>query len=132
MTKAYNTISAKGIQKEPTYITKITDKNGELFMILQRVKTKENKVLIEQDAFLLSHLLTGMFDPIFNDYSPATGVSIRAKQTRPYAAKSGTTISDQYLIGFSPQLTAGVWNGYDQGKQVSDAEAKTSNETSMD
>ena len=65
-----------------------------------------------------------MFDPVFNDYSPATGISIRAKQTRPYAAKSGTTNTDQYLIGFSPQLTAGVWNGYDQGKQVSDAEAR--------
>lgn len=124
MTKAYNTISAKGIQKEPTYITKITDQNGRIIYDIAEVKTKENKVLIEQDAFLLSHLLTGMFDPIFNDYSPATGVSIRSKQTRPYAAKSGTTISDQYLIGFSPQLTTGVWNGYDQGKQVSDAEAK--------
>lgn len=124
MTKAYNAISAKGILREPTYITKITDNHGKVLYDLEKDKRKDKKVLLEQDAFLLSHLLTGMFDPIFNDYSPATGISIRAKQTRPYAAKSGTTISDQYLIGFSPQLTAGVWNGYDQGKQVSEAEAR--------
>uniref|UniRef100_UPI00406D2D5F transglycosylase domain-containing protein n=1 Tax=Psychrobacillus sp. FSL H8-0483 TaxID=2921389 RepID=UPI00406D2D5F len=124
MTKAYNTISAKGIQKKPTYITKITDNDGNTLYDVQKEKVKDKVVMQEQDAFLLSHLLTGMFDPIFNDYSPSTGISIRAKQTRPYAAKSGTTISDQYLVGFSPQLTAGVWNGYDQGKQVSDAEAK--------
>ena len=124
MTKAYNSISAKGILKEPTYITKITDNKGKVLYDLEKDKRKGKKVLLEQDAFMLSHLLTGMFDPIFNDYSPATGLSIRAKQTRPYAAKSGTTISDQYLIGFSPQLTAGVWNGYDQGKQVSEAEAR--------
>lgn len=124
MTKAYNTIADKGIQMKPTYITKITDKEGKVLYDIEKEKVKEKRVLLEQDAFLLSHLLTGMFDPTFNDYSPATGLSIRSKQTRPYAAKSGTTIFDQYLIGFSPQLTAGVWNGYDQGKQVSDAEAK--------
>jgi membrane peptidoglycan carboxypeptidase len=124
MTKAYNTISAKGIQHEPTYITKITDNDGKVIYDIEKEKRTEKKVLLEQDAFLLSQLLTGIFDPVFNDYSPATGISIRSKQTRPYAAKSGTTISDQYLIGFSPQLTAGVWNGYDQGKQVSEAEAR--------
>ncbi len=124
MTKAYNTISSKGILREPTYILKITDNKGKVIYDAEREKKKEKRALLESDAFILSHLMTGMFDPNFNDYSPATGLSIRAKITRPYAAKSGTTISDQYLIGFSPQLTAGVWNGYDQGKQVSDAEAK--------
>ena len=43
---------------------------------------------------------------------------MRQKQTRPYAAKSGTTISDQYLIGFTPSLTAGIWTGFDVGKQL--------------
>ena len=124
MTKAYNSISAKGILKKPTYITKITDHDGNVLYDVEKEKRKGEKVLLEQDAFLLSHLLTGMFDPTFNDYSPATGVSIRAKQTRPYAAKSGTTNTDQYLVGYSPQLTAGVWNGYDKGKDVSDAEAR--------
>ena len=73
--------------------------------------------LVEQDAFVLTHLMTGMFDPVFNDYSTSTGLSMRQKQTRPYAAKSGTTISDQYLIGFTPSLTAGIWTGFDVGKQ---------------
>ena len=29
---------------------------------------------------------------------------MRPKMTRPYAAKSGTTLSDQYLIGYSLRL----------------------------
>ena len=33
--------------------------------------------------------------------------------------KSGTTNSDQWMIGFTPSFTAGVWNGYDQGKTLS-------------
>ena len=49
---------------------------------------------------------------------------MRPKQTRPYAAKSGTTISDQYLIGYSPSLTAGIWTGFDVGKQLENPEDK--------
>ena len=79
----------------------------------------------EQDAFVLTHLMTGMFDPVFNDYLTSTGLSMRPKQTRPYAAKSGTTISDQYLIGFSPTLTAGIWTGFDRGKQLENLEDKS-------
>ncbi len=63
----------------------------------------------------LTHLLTGMFDPVFNDYSSSTGLSMRPKMTRPYAAKSGTTLWDQHLIGYSPSLTAGIWTGFDVG-----------------
>lgn len=39
--------------------------------------------------------------------------------THTYAAKSGTTVSDQWLVGYTPSYTAGVWNGYDQGKTLS-------------
>ena len=76
--------------------------------------------------------MTGMFDPVFNDYSSATGLSMRQKQTRPYAAKSGTTISDQYLIGYTPSLTAGIWTGYDVGKQLTDLTDKGGVEKNMD
>ena len=63
-------------------------------------------------------MMTGIFDPVFSDYSPATGISIRSRMTHTYVAKSGSTNSDQWLIGFTPKLTAGVWNGYDQGKTL--------------
>src|SRR5690606_12692495 len=51
-------------------------------------------------------------------------LSMRQRQTRPYAAKSGTTLSDQYLIGFTPSLTAGIWTGFDKGVQLSEAADK--------
>ena len=38
--------------------------------------------------------------------------------TRLYAGKSGSTNSDSWMIGFTPQLTAGVWTGYDEGKTI--------------
>ncbi|GEN84276.1 penicillin-binding protein 2D [Sporosarcina luteola] len=118
MTNAYNRISSGGLEVEPTTILSITDAEGKT--IYEQPKKTTKRVITEQDAFVMTHLLTGMFDPVFNDYSVATGLSMRSKQKRPYAAKSGTTISDQYLIGYSPSLTAGIWTGYDVGQQLTD------------
>ncbi|AOV08873.1 transglycosylase domain-containing protein [Sporosarcina ureilytica] len=122
ITNAYNRVAAGGVDITPNTIISITDAEGKT--IYERPKQKKKQIMSEQDAFVLTHLMTGMFDPVFNDYSAATGLSMRQKQTRPYAAKSGTTISDQYLIGFTPSLTAGVWNGFDVGKQLETIEDK--------
>src|SRR5690606_7417741 len=94
-------------------------KNAEGELIYEYEGPSDEQVISKEDAFLLTHMMTGMFDPVFSDYSPATGVSLRPRMTQIYAAKSGTTVSDQWLIGYSPSLTAGVWNGYDQGKTLS-------------
>lgn len=118
MTNAYNRIASGGIETVPTTILSIMDAEGKT--VYEHSKKDKKHVISEQDAFVLTHLMTGMFDPVFNDYSSATGLSMRQKQTRPYAAKSGTTISDQYLIGYTPSLTAGIWTGYDVGKQLTD------------
>ena len=92
--------------------------------VYEHSKQSKKQAISEQDAFVLTHLMTGMFDPVFNDYTSSTGLSMRQKQTRPYAAKSGTTISDQYLIGYTPTLTAGIWTGFDVGKQFTDRRIK--------
>jgi penicillin-binding protein 1A len=49
------------------------------------------------------------------------GTGIQAKQLgRPTAGKTGTTqdYTDAWFIGFTPQLTSGVWVGFDD-KQIS-------------
>ena len=117
LTNAYNIIAAKGQYRKPTTILSIHNAEGEL--VYEYEEPSEEQVISEQDAFLLTQMMTGIFDPVFSDYSPATGVSLRSRMTHTYAAKSGTTVSDQWLIGYSPSITTGVWNGYDQGKTLS-------------
>ena len=117
ITGAFNTIANYGQQAKPTTILEIKDADGEIVYEYKNPKTEQ--VISEQDAFLLTDMMTGIFDPVYSDYSPATGVSIRPRMTHTYAAKSGTTVSDQWLIGYTPSYTAGVWNGYDQGKTLS-------------
>lgn len=117
LTNAYNTLAAQGKQRQATTILSIEDANGEI--VYEYKKPEEKQVISEEDAFILTDMLTGIFDPIYSDYSPATGVSLRPRMTHTYAAKSGTTVSDQWILGFTPSITAGVWNGYDQGKTLS-------------
>lgn len=117
LTAAFTTIAAQGERRNATTILSIVDSDGNT--VYEYKKPKKEQVISKVDAFLLTHLMTGMFDPVFSDYSPATGVALRPRMTQTYAAKSGTTNSDQWLVGYSPSIAAGVWNGYDQGKTLS-------------
>jgi len=116
LTAAYNMLASKGQDIPATTILSIENSEGEV--IYEYSAPKEKQVISEEDAFLLTDMMTGMFDATLSDYSPATGLSIRSKMTHTYAGKSGTTKTDQWMVGFSPTLTAGVWNGYDQGKTL--------------
>jgi 1A family penicillin-binding protein len=125
LTGAFNKIAGGGIDRKIKTVLSIKDSKGEVvFEADPNERKDDDRVMSKDDAFILTHLMTGMFDPVFNDYAPATGLSIRGKQTRPYAAKSGTTNSDQVLIGYTPTLTTGVWNGYDEGRALQLAEDK--------
>lgn len=116
LTSAYNVFPSEGKSVNATTILSIADAKGD---IIYEAKPEKEEVLTEQQAFMLTHMMTGMFDNVYSDYSPATGVSLRPKMTHTYAGKSGTTNSDQWMVGFSNELTTGVWNGYDQGKKLS-------------
>lgn len=117
LTNAYNIIAAGGEKRQQTTVLSITDAKGKV--VYKYKKPEKEQVVSKEDAFILTQMMTGIFDPVFSDYSPATGLSLRSRMSHTYAAKSGTTNSDQWMIGFTPSLTAGVWNGYDQGKTLS-------------
>ncbi|MCA1055061.1 PBP1A family penicillin-binding protein [Rossellomorea aquimaris] len=116
MVNAYNLFANGGYKVKPVFITRVEDWAG---TIIYEEESKKEQVLDPDTAYVMTHMLTGIFDPKLNDYSTVTGIQIRNDATRHYAGKSGTTNTDNWMIGFSPQLTAGVWTGYDKGKDIS-------------
>lgn len=107
------------------------------YYAIEKIETKDGKVLYEKkpeeierifDAkktFLLTHLMTGMFDRRLNGYMEVTGSSIIDRlPLHEYAGKSGTTQSDSWMIGFSPKLVAGVWLGYDDNRPLQKRDEK--------
>ncbi len=121
MTNAYNLFANGGKKVRPYFITKVTGRDGE---VLYQRKLKRASVLKQEDAYVMTQMLTGIFDKKLNGYASVTGASIAPKLSRPYAGKSGSTEYDSWMIGYTPQLTTGVWTGYDHSQKIETKQEK--------
>lgn len=115
MVNAYSVFANSGYKVEPRFITKITDFRGE---VIYENKTDKERIMDEQYAFVMTDLLRGVFDERLNGYMSVTGSSVSNLIDRPTAAKTGSTPNDSWMIGYTPQLTTGVWIGYDKGEEL--------------
>ncbi|MFJ5759446.1 transglycosylase domain-containing protein [Neobacillus sp. NPDC093182] len=115
MANAYSQFANGGKKVTPTLITRVEAYNGDV--IYERNHEAE-KVLDPAKAFVMTHMMTGMFDKKLNGYAKVTGNSLIDEITRPYAGKSGSTETDSWMIGFTPQLVTAVWAGHDVGKPI--------------
>jgi penicillin-binding protein 1A len=102
MTGAYASIANDGVYNKPYFIDKITDAGGD---VIYEHQADPQRVMSEQTArqatVALKAVVTG-------------GTATRARLSdREAAGKTGTTDkhADAWFIGFTPQLTTGVWMG---------------------
>ncbi|WP_188207647.1 transglycosylase domain-containing protein [Alkalibacillus aidingensis] len=116
MAKAYALLGNEGWQVEPYVIERIEDSDGKI--LYEHEKNMPEQILDEKYAFVLTHLLTGMFDDRLSGYLRATGGSISHQLNHEYAGKSGTTDYDGWMIGYSPHYTTAVWTGYDDHRKI--------------
>jgi len=108
LVRAYGVFGSSGELVEPRFITKITDQHGN---VLEERQPRSARVLTEATAYQITTMLRGVVD---------RGTGRRARIDRPAAGKTGTTNDqrDAWFIGFTPEITAGVWVGYDRGKTL--------------
>ncbi len=106
LTGAYGAFANDGVLNKPTPILKITNASGK---ILEEHKKEERSALEPQIARLISDVLSD------NDArAPLFGhQSLLYFPDRPVAVKTGTTndYRDAWVIGYTPNLAAGVWVG---------------------
>src|SRR5699024_7512631 len=95
MVRAYGMISNGGRQIDSHSILKIEDHNGKTVY----KRNRQNKQRLDpRKAFILSDLLSGMFDTRLNGHMEVTGASISHLLTQRYSGKSGTTETDSWMI----------------------------------
>ncbi|MGY0694970.1 transglycosylase domain-containing protein [Virgibacillus sp. FSP13] len=116
MVTGYGMLANGGQKITGHTIEKIVDRKGKV--VYERENSTGKQVLDPQRTFILTQLLTGMFDRSLNGYMAVTGSTIADQLTHTYAGKSGTTNSDSWMIGYSPDLVTGIWTGYDDNRQV--------------
>jgi penicillin-binding protein 1A len=109
MTSAYSVFPNQGVRMAPYLILKVTDREGNL---LEENRPEPQDAIRADTAYVMTSILRGVVEH---------GTAIKAAALNwPVAGKTGTTddFSDAWFIGFDPDITLGVWVGYDQKKPL--------------
>ena len=106
MVGANSTFVNKGQFIQPTFITRIEDKNGK---VLEEFIPNTDEVFSEEKAYVMLELMQGVCQY-------GTGAALRGakyKLNNQIAGKTGTTQhnADGWFIGLTPDLAAGAWVG---------------------
>jgi penicillin-binding protein 1A len=112
LANAYATMAAGGVTAEPVVVLEVRDPEGRPVALPTRGSSR--RVVSEAEAWLLTSMLTSVIE------DPAgTGRAAR-KLMRPAAGKTGTSnrARDAWFAGFTPQLVAVVWVGFDDYKSL--------------
>ncbi|MCX6841504.1 MAG: PBP1A family penicillin-binding protein [candidate division WOR-3 bacterium] len=111
LTNAYNTLADNGVRVKPIMITRVVDARG---MVVEETRPEEQPVLRPQTAYVVAN----MMQSVVNE---GTATVIRQLGYEGLAAgKTGTTddYADAWFIGFTPDITCGVWMGFDKKKTI--------------
>ena len=106
MVSAYGVFASGGMRAEPFAISRVETREGE--ELVGEVPVFK-RVVSPAEAFILTHMLQGVFE------NGTARSALRLGFERPAAGKTGTTneYRDAWFIGFTPDLLAGVWVGFD-------------------
>ena len=108
LTAAYGVFASGGIKRPADLVVAIASSAGET---LYAARAEETRVLDPGVAYLVTHLLERVVDTGTARAARRAGIDGTA------AGKTGTTddTRDAWFIGFTPEVIAGVWVGFDDG-----------------
>ena len=115
LTRAYAVFPAQGRRVVPRFVARVLDAEGNV--LLENVplgggpaQAEPAEVLSPLDAYLATDMLRAVVEE-----PHGTGRQAQALR-RPLGGKTGTTNeqADAWFVGFSPDLMAGVWVGFDE------------------
>jgi penicillin-binding protein 1A len=107
MTGAFSTFANNGVWIKPHYLSKITDKNGNL---IYQPEIKSREALSEQTSYVMCKMLEKV-----TAHGTAAKVRYQYGIQGAVGGKTGTTqnYSDGWFIGITPSLTTGIWTGFE-------------------
>jgi 1A family penicillin-binding protein len=106
---AYAPLANQGNRVEPRIILRLYDRNRQIWL-------ENPPVVLPAIAPAEAYVITQMLKDVLL-YGTAKSIAGFARE-RPAAGKTGTTddYRDTWFVGYTPQLLAGVWVGYDRSR----------------
>ena len=113
VTSAYTVFPNQGVRMTPFEVLKVMDRDGNL---LEENRAQPVDVIRADTAYVMTNLLRGV---ILRGTAAAA-----AAIDWPIAGKTGTVDdnTDAWFIGFDPDITVGVWVGFDEKKSIGSME----------
>jgi penicillin-binding protein 1B len=115
--QAFTVLANNGLRAAPLGVKQVLDRGGHP---VERNPVQIEQVVAPETAYLVTHLMEGVMDR-------GTGAPARKRGfSRPAAGKTGTTndYSDAWFAGFTPDLLAVVWVGFDHKRPLNLAGAE--------
>jgi penicillin-binding protein 1A len=111
ITSAYTTFPNQGVRMKPFFVLNVKDRDGNL---LEENRAEPTDVIRADTAYVMTNILRGVLSP--------RGTGVRATQLAsewPLAGKTGTVDdnTDAWFVGFDPDITVGVWLGFDDKRK---------------
>jgi penicillin-binding protein 1A len=117
MTSAYSAFPNSGVRMQPYAVLSVADRDGN---VLEENRPDPHEAIRADTAFVMTNLLRGVVQ------RGTAGAA--ASLDWPLAGKTGTMdeYTDAWFIGFDPNITVGVWVGYDTKKSLGSGETGAS------
>ena len=121
MAAGYSAFANMGYKVKGHLIEKVVSNNGETIY-----ENKNNKELVLNPSlvFILNNILTATYDPLYINYNYPTAISLNGKLNHTYSLKSGTTLYDNWNIGYNKKILCAVWVGNDDNKELTKKDYK--------
>jgi len=113
VTSAYTVFPNQGVRMKPFFVLRVHDREGNQ---LEENRAEPSDVIRADTAFVMTNLLRGVIQ---------RGTAAAAGNIDwPIAGKTGTVDenTDAWFVGFDPDITVGVWVGYDEKKSLGSLE----------
>jgi penicillin-binding protein 1A len=109
MTSAYTVFPRQGVHMKPYDVVRVLDREGN---VLEENRPVARDAIRADTAYVMTTLLRGV--------ATRGTAAAAAALDWPVAGKTGTMdeYTDAWFIGFDPEITIGVWIGYDEKKSL--------------
>jgi penicillin-binding protein 1A len=114
LVSTYTVFPNGGIKVPYRFIKKITDRYGNI--IEDNSNIAKTEVLSDRTAYIMVNMMQSVLD---NPKGTGRGARWRGF-SRPAGGKTGTSdnFCDNWFVGYTPQITTGVWVGFDEKKSI--------------
>jgi penicillin-binding protein 1A len=111
ITSAYTTFPNQGVRMKPFIVLNVKDRDGNL---LEENRAEPSDVIRADTAYVMTNLLRGVLS-LRGTGARAAGLAAEW----PLAGKTGTVDdnTDAWFVGFDPDITVGVWIGFDDKRK---------------